>query len=213
MTSLKWRLLGFDARETDEQCQKMPIPEAIREGFLLRPEVSCPFSVDRHIWPTHFLYHPQILHMIRQSFPPLIDTDPDCEGGLWLNLAKMRKCLAENERLAVIVSVELLAPVGASVAEYPSSLIYTETDPRSLPVKSTLLGYDVADAGFWSGLSNCGYSGEERTKLRPQWRDRINDFGLLKSEPDAVEFRKLSDARVPEHAPFWVYKLSRLPEL
>jgi hypothetical protein len=27
----------------------------------------------------------------------------------------------------------------------------------------------------------------------------------------AIEFRELSDKRAPEHAPFWVYGISRLP--
>jgi hypothetical protein len=71
----------------------------------------------------------------------------------------------------------------------------------------------VADSGFWSGLSNCGYSEEDRARLRPEWQSKINDFGLLKSEQDAIIFKEMTDARVPEHAPFWVYKLSRLPEL
>ena len=72
-----------------------------------------------------------------------------------------------------------------------------------------LLGYDVADVGFWSGLSNCGYT-EEAATLRPEWRNRINQYGLLQNHKDAFEFMEISNRRVPEHSPFWVYGLRRV---
>jgi hypothetical protein len=125
----------------------------------------------------------------------------------------MRRLLVENGRTAILIAVELLARENVTFAEFASPNIYSTTEPRSVPDGSICLGFDVADSGFWSGLSNCGYSEVERAELRPKWQGRINDFGLLKSEQDALEFRDLSDARVPEHAPFWVYKLSRLPDL
>ena len=205
-----WRLLGFDARETEEDCKKTPIPKEVRKEFLLRPEIKCPFSVDAHIWPTHFLYFPQIRHLIGQRQPPLIETDPDCRGGLWLNLMRMRQRLAENNRKAILVSVELLAPENTSLSEFPSSLIYSSPEPSSVPKASVLLGHDVADVGFWSGLSNCGYDPEQLVGLRPKWAKRINDSGLLPSEQDALAFKKISDERVADHAPFWVYRLCQL---
>jgi hypothetical protein len=109
--------------------------------------------------------------------------------------------------------VELLASGNETVDEYPSSLIYTTPNPRRIPSGCILLGFDVADSGLWSGLSNCGYSEEERGSLRPEWQCRIYDFGLLISEQDAIAFKEMSDVRVPEHAPLWTYRLYRLPEL
>jgi hypothetical protein len=67
------------------------------------------------------------------------------------------------------------------------------------------LGYDIADAGDISGLSNCGYEGGELASLRPTWAPRLNDHGLLSDLSDAISFRSASDKRVPEHAPFQVY--------
>jgi hypothetical protein len=125
----------------------------------------------------------------------------------------MRQSLAENGGAGILIAVELLVPHNATVSEFQSPLIYSTPEPLSVPEGSTCLGFDVADSGFWSGLSNCGYSEAERAELRPKWRDRINDFGLLKLEQDALEFRELSDVRVSEHAPFWVFRLSRLPDL
>ncbi len=208
MTSSAWKLLGFDARENEHDGRKTPIPIDVREVMLLRPEVELPFSVDTHIWPTHFLYYPHIRVDSRE--PPLIATDQECECDFWLNLTQMRRLLSENGRTAILIAVELLAPENVTFAKFASPNIYSKTEPKSVPGDSICLGFDVADSGFWSGLSNCGYSEAERAELRPKWHGRINDFGLLKSEQDALEFRDLSDARVPEHAPFWVYRLSRL---
>jgi hypothetical protein len=213
MTAMRWRLLGFDARENAEDCRKTPIDDSLRHEFLLRPEVTCPFSVDKHVWPTHFLYHPEIGHLVKQRHPPLIEADADCSGGLWLNLAKMRERLLANKRDAILISVELLALESTSLNDFPSPLIYTQTTPNSLPESSVFLGYDVADVGFLSGLSNCGYTPAELVELRPTWSKRINDFGLLQLENDALDFKEISDTRASEHTPFWVYRLHSLPAI
>ncbi len=74
--------------------------------------------------------------------------------------------------------------------------------PARPPEGSTLLGYDVADAGWISGLANCEYTKEEIKDLGPVWADRLNPFGLSTALEDAVAFRKLADRQVPEHLPF-----------
>jgi len=204
------RILGFDARLAVDDHVRPPWSLESRDTFLLRPQIEVPFSVDPNIWPTCFLYHFEIRRLAGTRADSLIDADPDCQGSLWLNPARMRQRLAERRTHAVLVAIELLAPENTTVQEYPSPLIYSQPDPAEVPAGSVFLGYDVADAGFLSGLSNCGYSVEERETLRPYWASRVNDFGLLQTEQDAFAFRDLSDRRVPEHAPFWVYGLYRL---
>jgi hypothetical protein len=167
------RILGFDARETDEELGRTPMSEEVRERFLLRPEIPCPLSIDRLIWPTHFSYH---------------------------------------TRPATSIAVELFAPLETTVEQFPSSLIYRIPNPRILSMGTTFLGYDVADAGFWSGLSNCGYDEVDLSALRQEWARRINDQGLLITMSDALEFKELSNIRVSEHAPFWVYGIHRLTD-
>jgi hypothetical protein len=198
MSSPGWRLVGFDANETELEGRKTPIPIDVREVMLLRPEIELPFSVDGHVWP---------------SVWGMNDQSQDNENGLWLNLARMRQSLKERRRAAILVAVELLVPSNIPSFGFPYSLIDSTPEPPTVPEGSVCLGFDVADAGFYSGLSNCGYSEAERAELRPKWKDKINDLGLLKSEQDAIEFRELSDVRVSEHAPFWVFRLSRLPDL
>jgi hypothetical protein len=207
----EWRVLGFDGRENIESHMRSPLPAAVREELLLRPEITSPLSVDLGIWPTRFQYHPRILNLKGSNGQKLIDVDEDCGGGLWLNLHGMKSRLAESFEDATLIAVELFIPQHAGVDEFVG-LIDHEPTPMTLPTEAQFLGLDVADSGMVSGLSNCGYSRAEREQLRPEWQSKINDFGLLQAEQDALIFRELTDTRVPEHAPFWVYKIHRLAE-
>ncbi len=78
---------------------------------------------------------------------------------------------------------------------------------REVEGESRLLGYDIADDVFLSGLSNCGYTEEETAMLRSTWAARLNRFHLFDQLDAASEFKALTDARVPEHAPFFVFGL------
>jgi hypothetical protein len=71
----------------------------------------------------------------------------------------------------------------------------------------TFFGYDVAEAGFFSGLSNCGYRPEEAIEIRERFAADLNDFHLFAVQGVAEEFRSATDHRVPEHAPFYVVGL------
>jgi len=209
--ALQRRVLGFDTRETAEEGNTRPLPQARREELLLRPELDTPCSIDCRIWPSYFLFYPH-MHMDSSAWKDLIPACADFGLGLWTNLEDMERTLSRNRRAGVSIAVELLARQETSVREFPSSLLGVTPEPDTLPEGSTLLGYDVADAGFWSGLSNCSYTSEELAELRPQWLKKINDLGLIQLEEDALVFKNLSDKRVPEHAPFWVYRLSLLPK-
>ncbi len=79
--------------------------------------------------------------------------------------------------------------------------------PPKLDDGWTLLGLDVADAGFISGLSNCGYDASELALLRAEWAPALNAHHLFTDADRAFAFRELTSRRVPEHAPFFVYAL------
>lgn len=70
-----------------------------------------------------------------------------------------------------------------------------------------LLGFDVADAGLTSGLSNCGYPQTELATLRTTWASDLNEHHLFTEVERALAFRDVTNRRVPEHAPFSVYAL------
>jgi hypothetical protein len=79
------------------------------------------------------------------------------------------------------------------------------------PAKNwTLLGYDVADFPF-SGISNCSYTPEEGDRLRETWAPKLNEHHLFRDHEPAFAFAAVTDRRVPDHAPFHVYSLYRLP--
>lgn len=90
--------------------------------------------------------------------------------------------------------------------EWPLSI-----DPRVWPSVLLFPGFDIADLSGISALSNCEYSPQEKERLARFWEARLNAFGLLATDDDAKEFRQLSNSRVPEHSPFWVFGIWRVP--
>jgi len=81
---------------------------------------------------------------------------------------------------------------------------------RRIEGESKLLGYDVADQVMTSGLSNCGYTDEEKRRLRPTWGGLLNEHHLFDQVDLASEFRRITAERVQEHAPFFVFGIYML---
>jgi hypothetical protein len=69
----------------------------------------------------------------------------------------------------------------------------------------TSLGFDVSDGFLLSCLTNCGYREDEVEALRARWTSCLNVHHLFTRAADASAFRDMSNARVKEHAPFFVY--------
>jgi hypothetical protein len=53
---------------------------------------------------------------------------------------------------------------------------------------------------------------EERAALAPRWAPRLSRYHLFDTAADALAFRETADARVPEHAPFFVYAIHLVAE-
>jgi hypothetical protein len=71
-----------------------------------------------------------------------------------------------------------------------------------------LIGYDTADWGLISAVSNCGIRPEEGGGLYgKQWGHKLNHFHPFDTVSDADEFVDFANQRVPEHAPFFVFGL------
>jgi hypothetical protein len=216
----RW-LIEFDVRTAPEQYVSGRWDATSRAGYLLRPEVEWPLSVDGLVWPSVFRLK-GVEGLDLPSYSP-IEIDPAVAGGdVWLDLDRLQACYDAHRGLApggVFIALELLSEKEAEAERIPYDLpggiqaaVWLEpTVPERLPDGSTLLGYDVADAGRISGLSDCGYTEDEIRDLVPRWAARLNSFGLLDTVEDAIAFREVCDARVPEHVPFWIYALWRLP--
>jgi len=184
-------LLGFDAREAISPVRDWDA--ARRELYLLRPEVTRPLSVDALVWPSVF-----------ERLTDLGWTGP--VEALWDDLARMDAKLealpgTPRWRIAVAWVPENDARRTASP---PTP---AETTPDAPADDWSILGFDVADSMHISGLSNCGYQDSERAAFRRDWAGELNEHHLFGNPATARAFRDATDARVPEHAPFFVYCL------
>ena len=213
----RW-LLGFDVRTAKEQYVSRHWGRDARAEYLLHPDIEWPLSIDERVWPSVFSTFRDSTMVSYSAIE--IEFEVHCANRL--DLERMRTSYDAHRALApdgVFVGIELLSETTADGQSIPyeqpagtgCAIWLDPTVPDRLPEGSTLLGYDVADAGWISGLADCGYTKEEIDDLGSVWARRLNSFGLLSTLEDAVTFRQVSDQRVPEHAPFWVYALWRLP--
>jgi hypothetical protein len=209
MTSYRSRLLGFDIRLSPDDYLESAWDKERRLSYLLRPKTEWPLSVDTLVWPSVFF--PKIY-----GTQPLIAVDPETAiSGFWLNLQLMGAAFAsawKRQTLGIPIGIHLFAEEGLSADQFGSLVLETHPIPEECPEGSGFLGYDVADSGLISGLCNCGFlPGPEKNRWQAEWEDHLNEFGLLRTLDAALGFRDATDQRVPEHAPFYVFGISRLP--
>ena len=221
MDAMNRRIIRFDVRVGKADYLDSFWDKERRDSYLLDPDVEWPLSVDSLVWPS--VFYSQIFREAAGAPHSSIEVPPWTDDGrYWLNLEQMRAHYASHKTPGsegVIVGIELYFPeawLAGDVIHYEArdgigcGIHLGRTAPTQLPAGSLLLGYDVADAGGISGLTNCGYLSEERATLAAAWAKRLNEFGLVANLTDATEFRQLTDERVPEHSPFWIYGLWRV---
>jgi hypothetical protein len=213
MAKMNRYLLGYDVRLGFSGFADAHWDAEKRAVFLLRPDIACPASVDPWIWPSVFRY----LHLYQMpAVAPhqgAIAIEPTSfEHGvtcLWPSLENMTTCIAGHRLSVAVVPIAIVLHGDDDRVRSDHSIAILDTDRMSAapPRDWTLLGYDVADSGLTGGLSNCGYDAAEKPDLRRRWAPLLNDHGLLTTIDDAETFATACDARVPEHAPFFVYGL------
>lgn len=182
-------LYGFDARApigvsdpawTDER----------RARYLIRPNILRPLSVDPRVWP---------------GVLPAGLTDgaaPD----YWADLGALRHaCIARGLGQGSAILVALVVLGGSDHA----GALLVPCSPEAIDPVWEPLGWDVADNGLVSGLSNCGFSPdlEDTSGIRLRFGSRLNEYGLFNELTEAEAFRVLSDLRMPEHAPFLIHRI------
>ncbi len=151
--------------------------------------------------------------------PPTIVAEPvnrryDTFMDLWPELDEMLVVFQEKASTGacgVPVALEMVGDTQPESDTAPWPSFDTEVPIQTRPADWILLGYDVCDFGWISGLSNCGTASGEMQQLSRDWRDRLNEFGLFLSAADAREYCAVTDRRVPEHAPFCAFALYRAP--
>lgn len=73
-----------------------------------------------------------------------------------------------------------------------------------IDLNGSFLGYDIADCSLISAITNCGYSSNEEAYLSRKFGPYLNRHHLFSDMSLALQFRSISNARVKEHAPFFV---------
>jgi hypothetical protein len=189
-------LVGFDVRahpSVEDPCWN----DERRSAFTLR-DVVRPLSVDQLVWRSIFAE----------------PNEGEWRGVLdhWSSFSQM-KARAELTGLvggnvcnvAVHVVWELLSL--QERADWKNERLdqNVEVDPTTT---WRLVGYDVADQWLLSGLSNCGYSVQERDPWRARWGATLNESHLFDDRAAARAFAIATNQRVREHAPFFVYAVS-----
>jgi hypothetical protein len=197
------QLLGFDAREPpvgagEEVVLQTTWDAGRRSLYLLRQDINVVASVDPHVWVSAL----PMESTLGIGFPRRNDA-----VGLWCDLSAIRDALAaiqkRSQLIAVTVTTSHLDQWRREVLE-PS---FWPTDPAELDDTWRPIGYDVADASLLSGLSNCGYTPDEKSLLSARFHAHLNEFHLFRNALEADQFRHETDARMPEHQPFFVYGL------
>jgi hypothetical protein len=205
------RTLGYDIRLRPSGISAPDWTGKRRERYLLRPEIPWPFSVDRNVWEALFSYREQ--EGLDDRWPTLAVKPaefPHQVLELWQDLAAMEGC---GQRLLLEsgaeIRVDLLTVTPWQDFESWSFLADFQEPKTERDDLWQSLGFDIADEGFTSGLTNCGY-GEERFEWRARWASLLNEHGLPERIGDAFALCAEMDKRVEEHAPFFVFELHQL---
>ena len=161
-----------------------------RDAFQLRPDVTRPLSLDPNVWSG-------ARDPAGQAAPTPLP---------WVSvedvLERFESRARPRDAVVIVIGVVAEGP-GEEAALRNRTGVEVELSARP---DWRFVGFDVAD-GTVSGLTNCGYDADEVGVLRAVWASRLNEHGLFSDVADALSFRRLTDERVPEHAPFFVYGL------
>lgn len=176
-------MVGFDVRVGFDRVPERWDDER-RDSYLLRPEVVAPLSVDEAVWPR-----------------PNSSLDEGRFEVLTPQYASVEDALAAAREHEVVIAISQWR--GPGEPEIPAGPAW----PMRVDPGWTLLGWDVVDGVFPSGISNCQFRAEEVLDWRARWADKFNPHHLFDDLPTAFAWRDATGRRVPEHAPFAVQGL------
>jgi hypothetical protein len=172
--------MHFDVRVHKDDYVGTFWDEEHRSRFLLQPEIEWPLSIDPSVWPSVFFS--KIFRNATKLPYGNIEVDPATDDGkYWLNLEEMRAYYDTHKRPGphgIFVAIHLFSERSLAEDMVPyllpggiqAGLTLDHTVPTESPTGSKLLGYDVADASWISGLTNCGYAANEKPQLSRVWQ-------------------------------------------
>ncbi len=199
-------LIGFDAREAGECDPRWD--DARRGRYLLRADVARPLSVDRLAWPSLA----DVGHGRSLSGEERERLGIGWNGRLWASLDRMTGYLDEqgaDPAESVLVAVGWVSRVG-----------FTDTAKGPHPIRPSQRSRRKAGTCSATTSRTDGCSADSPTAdTRPKRASGCAGSGLPSSTTStcsaigrpAFAFAEVTNARVPEHAPFHVFSLYRLP--
>ncbi|MGP5495223.1 hypothetical protein ACTXMK_14225 [Psychrobacter celer] len=156
-----------------------------RQDYLINKHVIIPKSVDANVWE-------EVHNIDKMTGEDIVYNLPK-----WKN----KDLLIENTLYDIsqkdnVLSTFILFSEEVAFDEYPKI--------NSLN-NLFFLGYDVADEGATSGLSNCSYTPSELDFCVEKFGFNLNKHGLFENLDIANEFTEYTNTREPQHAPFYIY--------
>lgn len=166
------------------------------DDFFLGKNIDVPLSVDNNIWDQPVV---NVEHQKGDSdLKWLLSIMPT--SGLWHSLEEFRSGISELKTLISVNYVVLLMDHGN-----------TENNLKPLPQEAEFLGYDIGDHMLISGLMNCGFRESDWADFDlERYVPHLNRWHLFDELEPALEFKKMSDIRVKEHAPFSVIRMANI---
>lgn len=209
------RVVGFDLRCAPAIARRTKWRPADRERFLLDTGTKDPLSIDTAWWPSRFV----VKDGRARGFAParLIEIDPGPDTHflesfkLWPSIGWVYYAHQPCDEGDVAIAVSLV-----DARHYPDGfkpdrwfeLIRAAADPDvRLEPTWRLLGYDVADNGYYSALTNFARARARHDQLRVDWQDEMNPHGLFHGAEGAVRFATAMNDEHPDHAPFYAFGL------
>ena len=164
-----------------------------RLQFLIDPHIRLPKSVDSGVWEESYDCFDEISEQESMD-----------------NYIKWR----DKERLIDLTGYSITEKNRVLTASYLHFLDYVPTEAWAMEYRSEtidenliFIGYDIANGGTLSGLSNCGYDDISLEYCREYYLQHLNQHGLFESFEVASDFMSYTNQRTPADSPFYVYSL------
>lgn len=163
-----------------------------RKVFLLNESVEIPKSVDPNVWE-------EVVGQMAEYSAGKVRLP------CWSDREKMLSCANYDRFSKEMVALTIVAfPEEGNCL--PQSIIINNVRSIDMP-DGFFIGYDIADDGLTSALSNCGYSEAERSVAQMKYAKYLNRHGLFEDKSMAAKFVADSEIRVPDHSPFYIFGL------
>lgn len=196
------RLIGFDIRVIGKPVHSLWASED-RKKFLLRSDVSFPYSCDINAWPSVF----DILDGLERP------TAFAANAMFWDTFQNMQDFV--GDRIPKAIGYETIAVTycgDLSEEEMKEHYVYL-LDPfpnDSTEQKWQFVGFDVADNGFESAVAGMGHvdlidDSPAFRKDRLEYGKHLNKYHLFDLLNKAISFCDFENKRVPEHSPFFPF--------